>query len=89
MATIVNMHQAKASLSRLVERALAGEEVIIGRNGEPLIQLVPVAKTRALQLPDGSQGQAERGSGSGVSGEDIAGSGDPPPMSGAEARDKG
>jgi prevent-host-death family protein len=44
MAKIVNMHQAKASLSRLVERALAGEEVIIGRNGAPLIQLVPVSK---------------------------------------------
>jgi prevent-host-death family protein len=44
MATIVNMHQAKASLSRLVERALAGEEIVIARNGEPLIQLAPVPK---------------------------------------------
>ena len=44
MATVVNMHQAKASLSRLVERALAGEEVVIARNGQPLIQLVPVPK---------------------------------------------
>jgi prevent-host-death family protein len=42
MATIVNMHQAKASLSRLVERALAGEEVVIARNGQPLVQLVPM-----------------------------------------------
>jgi antitoxin (DNA-binding transcriptional repressor) of toxin-antitoxin stability system len=44
MATIVNMHQAKASLSRLVERALAGEEVVIARNGEPLIQFMRVPK---------------------------------------------
>jgi prevent-host-death family protein len=44
MATIVNMHQAKASLSRLVERALAGEEVVIARNGQTLIRLVPVPK---------------------------------------------
>ena len=51
MTTIVNMHQAKASLSRLVERALAGEEVIIARNGEPLIQLVPVPKTTEPNLP--------------------------------------
>jgi prevent-host-death family protein len=52
MATIVNMHQAKASLSRLVERALAGEEVVIARNGEPLIQLVPVPKkAEALEGP--------------------------------------
>jgi prevent-host-death family protein len=41
MATIVNMHQAKASLSRLVERALAGEEVVIARNGQALVRLVP------------------------------------------------
>lgn len=54
MATIVNMHQAKASLSRLVERALAGEEVIIGRNGEPLIRLVPVPKTTDVPVePEG------------------------------------
>jgi prevent-host-death family protein len=44
MAEIVNMHQAKSSLSRLVERALAGEEVVIARNGQPLVQLVPIGK---------------------------------------------
>jgi prevent-host-death family protein len=43
MTTIVNMHQAKASLSRLVERALAGEEIVIARNGQRLVFLVPVA----------------------------------------------
>jgi prevent-host-death family protein len=52
MAKIVNMHEAKASLSRLVERALAGEEVIIGRNGEPLIQLVPVVKPTEPQVAE-------------------------------------
>jgi prevent-host-death family protein len=38
------MHEAKTSLSRLVERALAGEEVVIARDGEPLVKLVPVPK---------------------------------------------
>jgi prevent-host-death family protein len=51
MATIVNMHQAKASLSRLVESALSGEEVIIARNGEPLVQLAPVPKKRKERAP--------------------------------------
>jgi antitoxin (DNA-binding transcriptional repressor) of toxin-antitoxin stability system len=32
----------KASLSRLVERALAGEEIVIARNGQPLVRLDPV-----------------------------------------------
>lgn len=51
MATIVNMHQAKASLSRLVERALAGEEVIIARNGKPLVRLVPVPEPQKPLTP--------------------------------------
>ena len=38
------MHEAKTQLSRLVERALAGEEVIIGRAGTPLVRLTPVAQ---------------------------------------------
>jgi len=55
MATTVNMHQAKASLSRLVERALAGEEVVIARNGEPLVSLVPVRRKREPSVPGRSK----------------------------------
>ena len=51
MAEVVNMHQAKSSLSRLVKRALAGEEVVIARNGEPLVKLVPVSKPRKRRVP--------------------------------------
>jgi prevent-host-death family protein len=38
---ITNIHEAKTHLSRLINRAVAGEEVIIGRAGEPLVKLVP------------------------------------------------
>ena len=51
------MHQAKSSLSRLVERALAGEEIIIGRNGEPLVKLVPVIKERKPRVPGRLKGK--------------------------------
>lgn len=37
----VGMHQAKTQLSKLVERAEAGEEVIITRRGKPAARLVP------------------------------------------------
>jgi prevent-host-death family protein len=57
MAEIVNMHQAKTSLSRLVERALAGEEVVIARNGEPLVRLVPVPKKTKPRVPGRGKGQ--------------------------------
>ena len=56
MAEIVNMHQAKSSLSRLVERALAGEEIVIARNAEPLVKLVPVARERKPRVPGLVQG---------------------------------
>jgi prevent-host-death family protein len=51
MTEVVNMHQAKSSLSRLVERALAGEEILIARNGEPLVKLVPVPKEPKPRVP--------------------------------------
>ena len=57
MTEIVNMHQAKSSLSRLVERALAGEDVVIARNGVPLVRLVPVPKQREPRVPGRMKGQ--------------------------------
>ena len=45
----VNMREAKNQLSRLVEVALEGEEVVIASNGVPLVLLVPVAKKRRLR----------------------------------------
>ena len=38
---LVNMHEAKTHLSRLVERVRAGEEIVIGRAGTPVAKLVP------------------------------------------------
>ena len=40
MAKIVNMHEAKTHLSRLVAEAIEGEEVVIAKNGKPLVRLV-------------------------------------------------
>jgi prevent-host-death family protein len=57
MAEIVNMHQAKTTLSRLVEKALAGEEVLIARNGQPLVKLVPVQKHRLPRVPGRGKGK--------------------------------
>jgi len=38
----VNLHDAKTHLSRYVDQALAGEEVVIARAGKPLVRLMPV-----------------------------------------------
>ena len=45
-ATVVNMHEAKTNLSRLVERARRGEDIVIARDGEPVVRLVPVDRVR-------------------------------------------
>jgi prevent-host-death family protein len=44
------MHEAKTDLSRLVERALAGEDVVIARAGVPVVRLVPVARSGTRKL---------------------------------------
>lgn len=43
MSKTVNVHEAKTNLSRLIARALAGEDVVIARAGKPAVRLVPVA----------------------------------------------
>ncbi len=40
--TTVNIHEAKTNLSKLLEKALNGEEVVIARSGKPLVRLVPI-----------------------------------------------
>lgn len=42
MPTIVNVHEAKTHLSRLLERVRAGEEIILAKAGEPYARLVPL-----------------------------------------------
>jgi prevent-host-death family protein len=44
MAKIFNVHEAKTHLSRLLEEARAGKEIIIAKAGEPYVKLVPVDK---------------------------------------------
>lgn len=39
---ITDIHEAQARLSQLVERALRGEEIIIARDGTPVVRLAPI-----------------------------------------------
>jgi prevent-host-death family protein len=59
---VVNIHEAKTHLSRLVERAARGESFIIARAGKPLVKVTAVDVPRAprrlgflagqIQVPD-------------------------------------
>ena len=51
---IANIHQAKTNLSKLIEQAEAGEEVVIARNGKPVVRLMVVEKpVDEPRRPDG------------------------------------
>jgi prevent-host-death family protein len=45
-----NVHQAKTQLSRLLERAHQGEEIIIAKDGKPYARLVPLEAPRPREL---------------------------------------
>ncbi len=44
MAIQVNMREAKSKLSKLIDQAIVGEEVVISKSGKPVAKLVPFEK---------------------------------------------
>lgn len=48
---LVNTHEAKTQLSKLLERAAAGEEIIIAKAGRPMARLVPYRESAAERQP--------------------------------------
>ena len=44
---VVNVHAAKSNLSKLIEEATKGEEIVIARGSEPVVKLVPVHRPEA------------------------------------------
>jgi prevent-host-death family protein len=53
----VSLYQAKTQLSRLVDRAAAGEEIVIAKSGRARARLVPLEDTRPLRVPGKGKGQ--------------------------------
>lgn len=53
MSKTVNIYEAKTHLSRLVDEASAGEEIVIARHGHPVARLVPLAEKAKEKRPLG------------------------------------
>lgn len=53
----VSIHDAKAHLSRLVEKALLGEEIIIAKAGKPAVKLVRVQQPPGKRILGSAEGQ--------------------------------
>ena len=54
---VVNVHEAKTQLSRLLERVAQGEEVVIGKAGRPIAKLVPYVQEKGPRTPGGWEGR--------------------------------
>ena len=54
----VTVHAAKTHLSRLIERACAGEDVVIARGRTPVVRLVPVKKAKPRRRFGSMRGRA-------------------------------
>jgi prevent-host-death family protein len=56
--TTFTIHVAKTQLSKLIERAEAGEEVIIARRAKPVVRLVPVGQPKPKRQFGAMKGRA-------------------------------
>jgi len=54
---VVNLYEAKTHLSKLVDEAAAGREVVIAKAGVPRARLVPVDTPRRRRKPGGAKGR--------------------------------
>ncbi|MBI1878714.1 MAG: type II toxin-antitoxin system Phd/YefM family antitoxin [Chloroflexi bacterium] len=57
MSTVVNIHQAKTHLSKLLERVMKGEQIVIAKAGKPIALLSPVAEMPARRVPGNDAGR--------------------------------
>lgn len=57
MAISVNIHEAKTHFSKLIERVLNGEEVVIAKAGKPVAILSPIAASVVRRVPGNDAGK--------------------------------
>ncbi len=53
----VGLYEAKTHLSALVDRAAAGEEIVVMKSGRPMARLVPMEERPARRIPGQGAGQ--------------------------------
>ncbi len=57
MAVTVNIQEAKTNLSQLIQRVIAGEEIVIAQSGEPVARIVPFSPQPIRRLPGSAKGK--------------------------------
>ncbi|MBB4631913.1 type II toxin-antitoxin system Phd/YefM family antitoxin [Sphingosinicella soli] len=57
MAVVINVHEAKTHLSKLLDRAHAGQEIILAKAGKPYARLMPLAADMGARQPGRLKGR--------------------------------
>lgn len=57
MPVQINIYEAKTAFSKLINKAIAGEEIIIARSGKPVAKLVPYQKPGVDRIPGSAKGK--------------------------------
>ncbi len=57
MTVVVNIHEAKTHLSRLLGRVLAGDEIVIAKSGQPMAKIVPIVGPILNRQPGSAKGK--------------------------------
>ena len=69
---ITNISEAKAQLSSLIEKVLAGEEVLIGKAGKPVAKLVRYERSDKRRTPGALKGKIKIANSFDVLSKDVA-----------------
>jgi prevent-host-death family protein len=57
MVTTVNVHEAKTHLSKLLDRVMQGEQIIIAKAGRPVAVLSPITEIPSRRIPGNDAGK--------------------------------
>jgi prevent-host-death family protein len=57
MAVQINIYEAKTKFSKLINKAIVGEEIIIAKSGKPVARLVPFHKPLLDRMPGSAKGK--------------------------------
>jgi prevent-host-death family protein len=57
MIQIVNIHEAKTHFSKLLDRVMNGEEIIIAKAGTPVARLLPITEKPVKRVPGSAAGK--------------------------------
>ena len=57
MLPIINVHEAKTHFSKLLNRVMGGEEIIIAKAGKPVARMLPITEKLTSRMPGSAAGK--------------------------------